>query len=61
MDRPIDSHQWAERVEMEIQRLLSGMPGLKTKADAQTANEELTLPVESPPHETSPSFEWLAT
>ena len=61
MDRPIDSPQWADRVEMEIQRLVSTMPRLKTQADAQTANAQPSLSVESPPHETSPSFEWLAT
>jgi len=56
MDRPIDSPQWADKVDMDIQRLLSRMPHLNMKADAQTANEQLGLSVKSPQHETSPSW-----
>ena len=58
MDRPIDSHQWASKVE--AQRLLSGKPELKIKNDAQTAKEEPALRVISLPHKVSSFLRWIA-
>ncbi len=44
MDGPIESYQWADRVEREIQRLLSGEFSLSTKADIRAIIDQPTPP-----------------
>ena len=39
MERPLDSHQWATKIEMRC--LLSGKPDLKIKADSYERSASL--------------------
>jgi hypothetical protein len=57
MEGPIDSHQWASKIE--LQRFLSGKPDLKISEDARKANEEPTLRVMSLPPRMSSLLRWL--
>lgn len=58
MNRPIDSHQWANKVE--AQRLFSGKPELRIRNDAQTANDEPALRVISLPYKVRSFLRWIA-
>lgn len=59
MERQIDSHQWASKIE--VRRLLSGKPDLKIRKDTRKVDDEPTLRVISLPPKMSSFLRWFAT
>ncbi|HEC03631.1 MAG TPA: hypothetical protein ENI81_08855 [Phycisphaerales bacterium] len=58
MERPIDSHQWASKIE--ARHLLSGKPESVMMNDAHAANDESALRVISLPPKISSIIRWFA-
>lgn len=45
MERSVDSHNWASKIE--IQRLFAGKPDLRIKVDARATGDEPTMAVKT--------------
>jgi len=59
MERRVDLHQWASKIEM--QRLLTGRPDLKIEERAQVADDEPALRVKSFAAKACSFLQWLTT
>jgi hypothetical protein len=57
MERPIDSHQWASKIE--VRRLLSGKSDLKIREDNRMANDKPASRVMSLPLKLSSFLRWF--